>query len=170
MKQKETCLSFFIGCACAPPLLVMQGLLLLIPFICCHFAELDLSPRRRSPRIASHNNLTAGSPSMDVFVFEATRDMKLSKTSVVLHGFARDCSLSEMKKRLQTMDGSSMVFIPSKGLFWLRKGSKQMVSLSSDEDLKCCIAEYTDTKGNVRAIRIACMSINFTSSSTDTGN
>ncbi|KAK3745997.1 hypothetical protein QZH41_017315 [Actinostola sp. cb2023] len=120
---------------------------------------------RRSPRIASRRNDQV----MDVFVFEATKsktakngDMKLSQTSVVLRGFSIEKALSKLKESLKTTDTTTLVFVPSKGLFWLRKGNKQIVSLNTDDDLKCCIENYKDAKGNVKTIRIACASLDTT--------
>lgn len=34
------------------------------------------------------------------------------------------------------------MFNPAKGLYWLRKGKKQLVSLKSPEDLQTCKDEY----------------------------
>lgn len=67
------------------------------------------------------------------------------------------------KKKLKELDGSK-VFVPTKGLYWLRKGNKQMVQLQTDDDWQSCLKEYTVTKGNISSVRIACAAVSIDSS------
>ena len=56
----------------------------------------------------------------------------------------------------RAFNGSQNLFVPVSGLFWLRKGSKQMVQLKTEKDLAFCKDEYRDkVKGCVNSIRVA---------------
>ena len=120
---------------------------------------------RRSPRLALiRSTSTATSvPAavMDVFVFEVLHakqnEPKISKTSILLQGVNEECTLPVLKEQLRAFDGSQNLFVPASGLFWLRKGSKQMVQLKTEKDLAFCKDEYRDkVKGRVNSIRVAC--------------
>jgi len=108
---------------------------------------------------------------MDVFVFEVikakTGEPKLSKTSTILHDVSQRCDIAKLKDRLLTMDSStSSIFVPANGLYWLRKRSKQMVQLKTEEDWRLCKEEYSDGKGNISSVRIACSSVTYGPSGT----
>ncbi|KAK3753355.1 hypothetical protein QZH41_018860, partial [Actinostola sp. cb2023] len=101
---------------------------------------------RRSPRIANS--------CFDIFVYEMAKDMKVCTTANVLHKVSRDASLKEITTLLQTYLDEAIVYTPAKGLYWLRKGAKQPVSLRTEQDLQSCKNEY---KG--QNIRLACHAI-----------
>jgi len=85
--------------------------------------------------------------------------MKLSKTSVILHGIPHDCNLTKLKQELNNAEGRR-VFVPANGLYWLRKGNKQLVQLKTDHDWQSCRDDYRDAKGNMSSVRIACVAVN----------
>lgn len=131
-------------------------------FLFCTFTEIEysaISPRR-SPRVEARRRECE----TEAFVFQIetgkNNEAKLSNTSVVLHGLPEQVTLDGLKSMLKTMDSSSStVFVPSNGLFWIRKGKKQLVALTTDDDLRCCFEEY-----NAKAIRIACAAVSTTGS------
>lgn len=130
----------------------------------------DVSPRR-SPRVAAAKSLALQDQECEAFIYQLERgksnDKKLSNTSSVLHGIVADqLDLDGLTTMLKTMDtdNSSRIFVPSKGLYWIRKGNKQLVALGTDNDLKCCFKEYKDSKGHVKSIRIACPAISTNNS------
>ena len=65
---------------------------------------------------------------MDIYVFEINEDMKVIGHADVLHKVDKDATLDEIIALLRTY--KEKLYDPSKGLFWLRKGSKQLVSLA----------------------------------------
>jgi hypothetical protein len=115
--------------------------------VSCFFIDTVGPSPRRSPRNK------ASSSTIDVFVHELSQDLKVSANADVLHKVSSDSSIEEIITMLQTYDSAEKVYIPSKGLYWLRKGSKQIVSLRKAEDLQTCKEEY---KGN---IRVACHAV-----------
>lgn len=128
----------------------------LLLFLACS----SFSPRRFSPRLASRSTLTKADNNHEgfqVYIFEVLKGMNLSKTSEAIHDVPKSCDLSTLQKKLKNME--SKVFLPNKGLYWLRKGNKQMVQLKDDHDWKCCQKEYSDTKGNISSVRIACVAV-----------
>ena len=52
---------------------------------------------------------------------------------------------------LINIQNDAALYVPRKNLIWLRKGSKQPVSLKTDQDLETCKKEY-----GTGSIRIAC--------------
>lgn len=110
-------------------------------------------PLRRSPRFT---------PRFDVYLFDVTKNKKgepvLSKTSTILHGVDHDCSLSDLKLLIRAHeDQSGTVYVPATGLFWLRKGTRQMVKLNVQADLENCKNEYNKPK--LQSIRLACAAV-----------
>lgn len=81
-------------------------------------------------------------------MFEINEEMKVIGHADVLHKVGKDVTLDEIIALLRTY--KDKLYDPSKGLFWLKKGSKQLVSLRSSDDLHSCKNEYTGD------IRIAC--------------
>lgn len=110
-------------------------------------ADQSATTPRRSPRLLSRNPTST----MDVFVYEMTADKKVLTTSNVLHKVSCDAKLEEITTLLQTYPSDTTIYTPTTGLFWLRKGTKQPVSLSSDQDLDTCKAEYKS-----QSMRLAC--------------
>ena len=108
---------------------------------------------RRSPRLSS---------AFDIFLFDVTNNKKgepvLSKTSTTIHGVAQDCSLQNLKSFIRAHeDQSGTVYLPGTGLFWLRKGTRQLVKLNIEADLDNCKKEYSKPK--LQSIRVACVSV-----------
>lgn len=85
---------------------------------------------------------------------ELSKDMKVSSNSDVLHKVSADSTIQEINTLLKTYSNDEKVYTPSKGLYWLRKGSKQIVSLRNEEDLAKCKEEYKQL-----CIRLACHAI-----------
>ena len=71
-------------------------------------------------------------------------EQKVSKTSLLLQDLKEGCTLSTLKERLRGLDGSSTLFVPANGLFWLRKGTKQLVQLKTANDFASCKDEYRE--------------------------
>lgn len=112
---------------------------------------------RRSPRL--------NASTFDVFLFDVTNNKKgepvVSKHSSIIHGIAQDCSLQDLKSLIRTHeDQSGTVYVPATGLFWLRKGTKQLVKLNVKADLDNCKKEYSKPK--LQSIRLACVSVKRT--------
>ena len=59
----------------------------------------------------------------------------------------------------ELMKTTKKMYNPAKGLYWFRKGKKQLVSLKSPEDLQTCKDEY---KGN---LHLACHKVSLEKSS-----
>lgn len=79
--------------------------------------------------------------------------MKVMGHADILHKVSRDATIDDITILLRTYQDPNKIYNPSKGLFWLRKGSKQLVSLKYADDLQACKDEYkTD-------IRIACHAV-----------
>ena len=101
---------------------------------------------------------SAATQKMEVFLFGVTKtnkgDPKLSKTANVVHDVDQECNLSDLKSLIRNNSSRTTVYAPGSGLYWLRKGSKQLVQLSSEADLANCKKEYGIGKDN--SIRIAC--------------
>ena len=117
-----------------------------IMFIYSHTEPAHLTPRR-SPRIQEKVG------KFDIFVFELSQDMKVMGHADVLHKVSKDSTIDDITVLLRTYEDNNKFYNPSKGLFWLRKGTKQLVSLKSSDDLQACKDEY---KGD---IRIACPTV-----------
>ena len=60
---------------------------------------------------------------------------------------------------LLKIDNEDILYVPRKGIYWLRKGNKQPVFLKTDEDLETCKKEY-----GTGSIRIACTVVDVGSS------
>lgn len=101
---------------------------------------------------------------MDVYLFEVTKtakgDPKLSKTLTVLHDVAQDCNVAGLKALIRSHQTGPVIYVPGNGLFWLRKGTKQLVQLKTEADFQNCKQEY-NCKGKLQSIRIACASVNI---------
>lgn len=109
-------------------------------------------PLRRSPRLTQK---------YDVYLFDVTKNKKgepvLSKTSTILHEVNYDCSLSDLKLLIRAHEDHGTVYVPATGLFWLRKGTRQMVKLNVQADLDNCKREYNKPK--LQSIRLACAAV-----------
>lgn len=125
---------------------------------------------RRSPRLMASTNTSKEHPKvniMDVFLFEVSKNQrgepKISKTASVLHNIATDITLGDLKCLLrQNETSSSAIFVPSAGLYYVRKGCKQMVDLKTENDLISCKEEYKDMKDKkLSHIRIACATVDI---------
>lgn len=114
-----------------------------------HTDQNQLTPRR-SPTLCVR-------PAFDIYVYELGPDSKVLGHADVLHKVSADATLEENTVLLRTYQDEKKMYNPSKGLFWLRKGTKQLVSLKSPEDLQACKNEY---KSN---LRIACHTVNLQS-------
>ena len=121
---------------------------------------------RRSPRLSARSSsATAVAPSMDVFLFQVTNttkgDPRLSKTTTLIHSVATDASLADLKALVRAHESEGIMYVPAKGLFWLRKGTKQLVELKSEADFQNCKTEYSKGGKPPTGIRIACLSVNL---------
>ena len=67
-------------------------------------------------------------------------------------------TVQQLANRLRVIDGDA-VYVPTSGLFWLRKGTKQCVSLKTDQDFISAINEYTSKNGQISPINIACLTV-----------
>lgn len=75
---------------------------------------------------------------------------KIFSSAEIIHGVERDASLQDIINLINNK--SDTCYIPKKGIFWLRKGNKNPVSLKTDEDLQKCQQEYRGSN----SIRLAC--------------
>ena len=87
---------------------------------------------------------TAVAPSIDVFLFQIIKtnkgDVRLSKTTTLIR-VASDVSLVDFKALVRAQS-ESIMYTPAIGFFWLRKGTKQLMELKSEEDLQNCKSDY----------------------------
>lgn len=72
-------------------------------------------------------------------------------TADTLHNVPCNGTLSDIMLLIVTLDTENL-YTPKKGLYWLRKGTRQLVALKSDEDLASCRREY----GHKVPLKIAC--------------
>lgn len=77
-----------------------------------------------------------------------------------MHNVDRSAKLSNIIELLLKIDNEDSLYVPRKGIYWLRKGNKQPVLLKTDEDLETCKKEY-----GTGSIRIACSVVDVGSSS-----
>ena len=88
----------------------------------------------------------------DIFVHKLEEGIgKISNTAEVMHAVDRSAKLSKIIELLLKIDTEDSLYVPSKGIYWLRKGNKQPVLLKTDEDLETCKKEY-----GTESLRIAC--------------
>lgn len=66
--------------------------------------------------------------------------------------------MHQLASKLRCFEGD-VIYVPTSGLYWLRKGTKQCVSIKNDEDLKSAITEYTSKNGQISSINIACLAV-----------
>lgn len=99
---------------------------------------------RRSPRVMARST-------MDIFLHEITKDMKVSADAEIVHKVNCDTTYKDLVTLLKTYESQEKVYTPSKGLYYLRKGTKQLVSLKQDNDLEKCKEEYS-----CKQLRLAC--------------
>ena len=105
---------------------------------------------RKDPSSVSQTSCTVLSvcnssrPSIDVFLFQIIKtnkgDIRLSKTTTLIR-VATDVSLVDFKA-LVSAQSESIMYTPARGFFWLRKGTKQLMELKSEDDLKNCKSDY----------------------------
>ena len=81
--------------------------------------------------------------------------MKVLAHADVLHKVWSDSTLEDITVLLKTYKDDNKLYAPAKGVYWLRKGTKQLVSLKSAEDLQASQDEY---KGN---LRLACHTVSL---------
>ena len=105
----------------------------------------DSPPIRKSPRLQALNQKVS-----DIFVHPYVNG-KVLQTVDTLHNLSSNESLSDITLRIVSLDTENL-YTPKKGLYWLRKGTKQLVALKSDEDLASCRREY----GQKVPLKIAC--------------
>ena len=67
-------------------------------------------------------------------------DVRLSKTTTLIR-VASDVSLVDFKALVRAQS-ESIMYTPARGFFWLRKGTKQLMELKSEEDLQNCKSDY----------------------------
>ena len=115
-----------------------------------------VSTPRRSPRLVQNR--------FDIFVHKLEEGTgKISNTAEVIHNVDRSAKLSKIIESLLKIDNEDTLYVPKKGIYWLRKGNKQPVLLKTDEDLETCKKEY-----GTGSIRIACTVVDVGSSSSGT--
>lgn len=86
-------------------------------------------------------------------------DLKVLGHADVLHKVSSHSTIEDITCLLRTYEDDKKMFNPAKGLYWLRKGKKQLVSLKSPEDLQTCKDEY---KGD---FHLACHTVSLEKSS-----
>lgn len=86
-------------------------------------------------------------------------DLKVLGHADVLHKVSSHSTIEDITCLLRTYEDDKKMFNPAKGLYWLRKGKKQLVSLKSPEDLQTCKDEY---KGD---LHLACHTVRLEKSS-----
>ena len=165
VRQIDACLCLFMLILC---IISQYRFLSFTMDLDSNLSPVTITPRR-SPRLAlTRSTSTATSvPAMalmDVFVFEVMNtkqnEPKISKSSILLQDVNEECTLSVLKEQLRAFDGSQNLFVPASGLFWLRKGSKQMVQLKTEKDSAFCKDEYRDkVKGQVNSVHVACATV-----------
>ena len=100
---------------------------------------------------------------MDVSLFQITKinkgDIRLSKTTTLIR-VATDVSLVDLKALVRAQS-ESVMYTPARGFFWLRKGTKQLVELKSEEDLQNCKSDYAKGGKPETGIRIACSTLDL---------
>ena len=81
---------------------------------------------RRSPRLNKKD--------MDVFLYEVI-DGKISPSSTIIHDVSTKASIKELTDLIhgQICDA---IFVPAKDMFWIRKRSKQLVALKTEQDFE----------------------------------
>ena len=120
---------------------------------------------RRSPRLhaLSSQSATAVAPSMDVFLFQITKenkgDIRFSKTTTLFR-VATDASLVDLKALVRAQS-ESVIYTPARGFLWLTKGTKQLMELKSEEHLQNCKSDYAKGGKPATWIRIACSSLDL---------
>lgn len=100
---------------------------------------------RRSPRLNKQV--------MDVFLYEVV-DGKISTSSRIIHNVSTRATIKELTNLIHGQICDDVIFVPTKGMYWLRKGSKQLVSMKSQEDFEAGKKEYAESN-----IRIACVTV-----------
>ena len=99
---------------------------------------------------------------LQIFVHKATkkpRQIKVSGSADILRDIPKRTTVQELVNRLRMIDGDKSVYVPTRGLFWLRKGTKQCVKLKTDEDFESALSEYTNKNGTISSISIACSTV-----------
>ncbi|KAK3735151.1 hypothetical protein QZH41_010928, partial [Actinostola sp. cb2023] len=83
--------------------------------------------------------------------------LRVSSNSSVIHKVGKDNDLNSIKALLRSHSANDITCVPSYGLYWLRKGSKEPVALNTDDDLTSCKQEYLSKTGRqLASIRLAC--------------
>ena len=93
---------------------------------------------RRSPRIAAMM--------LQLFVHKATEknnQIKVSGSADILRDIPIQSTIQQLASKLREYDGD-VIYVHTNGLYWLRKGTKQCVSLKTDQDFRSAITEYTN--------------------------
>ena len=112
-----------------------------------------VSTPRRSPRLVQNG--------FDIFVHKLEEGIgRISNTAEVIHDVDRSAKLSKIIESLLKIDNEDTIYVPRKGIYWLRKGNKPPVLLKTDGDLETCKKEY-----KTGSIRIACTVVDVGSSS-----
>ena len=83
----------------------------------------------------------------------------ISSTAEVIHDVEKQANLSKIMELLINIQNDAVLYVPRKNLFWLQKGSKQPVSLKTDQGLEMCKKEY-----GTGSIRIVCEVVYVSSS------
>ena len=89
---------------------------------------------------------------------EKNKQIRVSGSADILRDIPKHTTVQELANRLRMVDGDT-VYVPTSGLFWLRKGTKQCVKLKTDEDFESALSEYTNKNGTISSISIACFTV-----------
>ncbi|KXJ23339.1 uncharacterized protein LOC110250738 [Exaiptasia diaphana] len=108
-------------------------------------SRLSQNALRRSPRL---------SKKMDVFLYAVGIDGKVSSSSEIIHNVSTTTTLKELTNLILEHSRDDTIYAPTKGIWWMRKGSKQLVSMKTEEDFHAGAQEYNETN-----VRIACVTI-----------
>ena len=86
------------------------------------------------------------------------KQIKVSGSADILRDIPKHTTVQELANRLRVIDGDT-IYVPTSGLFWLRKGTKQCVKLKTNEDFESAPSEYANKNGTVSSISIACFTV-----------
>ena len=121
---------------------------------------------RWSPRlhVLPSQSAIAVAPSRMFSCFKSQKQIKETpgflKPHATLIRVATDVSLVDLKALVRAQS-ESVMYTPARGFFSLRKGTKQLVQLKSEEDLQNCKSDKAKGGKPATGIRIVCSSLDL---------
>ena len=80
--------------------------------------------------------------------------------SADIHDISKQTTVQELANRRRIIERDT-VYVPTSGLFWLGKGTKQCVKLKTDEDFECALSEYTNKNGTISSLPVSLLTGQF---------